>query len=128
MAQTKLTTGILARDPASCNAHIDIANLNQSGKRTVTVESYDWGVDCLWDQPVLIQPATKVSVGPHSLQSCSVLITNSTAQPGLNLAHFEVRVTVSDLKNVVVNCFALDANGKVVVGNTVLHRSLVEIV
>jgi hypothetical protein len=127
MAQKKLSTGILVRDPASFNAHIDIANLNQSDKRKVMVEVYDWGIDQLWDKPVLVEPAVSVTMGPHSLSSFPVLITQSTAQPGSNLSHYEVRVTVSDIKNVVVNCFATDYSGKVIAGNTVLHNSLVEI-
>jgi hypothetical protein len=41
--------------------------------------------------------------------------------------HYEVRITVSDIKNVVVNCFAIDFSGKIITGNTVLHNGLVEI-
>jgi hypothetical protein len=64
---------------------------------------------------------------PYTLRSFIALINQSTAQPELNLAHYEVCVTVFDIKNVVVNCFALDSNGHMIAGNTVLHNSLVEI-
>lgn len=49
------------------------------------------------------------------------------AQPGSNLVHYGVRITVSDIKNVVVNCFAIDSSGKIIAGNTVLHNDLVEV-
>jgi hypothetical protein len=129
MAQTKLSTGLLLRDPASVAAHVDVGNLNQSAKRNVSVEVFDWGVDQIWDtpKPVPVSPSSTVTIGPHTLRSFLAAITQSTAQPGLNLAHFEVRVTVSNIQNVVVNCFATDSSGKVITGNTVLHNSLVEI-
>jgi hypothetical protein len=129
MAQTKLSTGILVRNPASFNAHVDIGNLNQSAKRNVSVEILDWGVDQLWDtpKPVPVSPSGTVTIGPHTLRSFIALITQSTAQPGLNLAHYEVRVTVSNITNVVVNCFAIDSSGNIITGNTVLHNNLVEI-
>jgi hypothetical protein len=46
MAQNKiLSTGVLARDPSSFHAHVDIANIDRALSRTVTVEIFDWGVD-----------------------------------------------------------------------------------
>jgi hypothetical protein len=44
MARTKLSTGILARDRSSFNAHIDIANFS-AFDQTMKVEVFDWGVD-----------------------------------------------------------------------------------
>jgi len=129
MAQTKLSTGILLRDPATFNVHVDVVNLNQNSDRKVTVEIFDWGVDQLWDKPkpVSVSPSGATVVGPHTLRSFLALITQSTAQPSLALSHYEVRITVSDIKNVVVNCFAIDFSGHVITGDTVLHSGLVEI-
>ena len=113
MAQTKLSTGILVRDSESSNAHIDVGNLSSVAKK-VKVEVFDWGVDQLWDKPkpVPVSPSEAITVGPHTLRSFIALITQSTAQPTLNLAHYEVRVTVSSTTNIVVNCFAINGNGK----------------
>lgn len=129
MAQTKLSTGILVRAPEAFNAHVDVGNLNQSGNRRVKVEIFDWGVDQLWDEPkpVTVDPSGSVTIGPHTLRSFLAEITQSTTQPGLNLLHYEVRITVSNIKNVVVNCFALGSNGRIIMENTMLHNSLVEI-
>ena len=128
MAQKILSTGVLVRD-ATVNAHIEVCNLSQSGNREVMVEIFDWGVDQLWDkpEPVLVSPPGRVTVGPHTFRSFIALITDSTAQPGTRLSHYEVRITVSNIKDVVVNCFAIDSSARVITGNTVLHAGLVEI-
>jgi hypothetical protein len=128
MARTKLSTGILARDRSSVNAHIDIANFSAS-ERTIEVVLSDWGVDQLWEEPtpIPVTPAGSITVAPNSLRSFLAVITRSTAQPAQQLAHYEVRVTVSDIEDVVVNCFALDGDGNVVTGNTVMHGGLVRI-
>lgn len=128
MARTHLSTGILARDRSSVNVHIDVANLS-AFERTIRVELYDWGVDQLWKEPIPIPvtPTGNISIAPNSLRSFLAPIAQSTAQPAQLLAHYEVRATVSDIEDVVVNCFALDNDGSVIPGNTVLHNSLVRI-
>jgi hypothetical protein len=128
MAQTKLSTGILLRDPDSFNAHIDVGNLSSAAKK-VKVEIFDWGVDQLWDKPkpVPVSPSGTINVGPHTLRSFIALITQATTQPTLNLVHYEVRVTVSSATSIVVNCFAINSNGKIVTANTVLHHALVKL-
>jgi hypothetical protein len=128
MSRTTLSTGILARDRSSVNAHIDIANFSAS-ERTMEVVLFDWGVDQLWEEPtpIPVTPAGSITVAPKSLRSFLALITQSTAQPAQQLAHYEVRVTVSDIEDVVVNCFALDGDGNVIAGNTVMHAGLVKI-
>ena len=130
MAQSKiLSTGVLVRDPASFNAHIDVVNLDPVVSQTVTVEILDWGVNQLWSNPtpVPVIPSGAITIGPHTHQSFLALITQSTAQPSLALALYEIRITIPDDPQLVVNCFALDANDKVVEGNTVLHEELVEV-
>jgi len=128
MAQMTLSTGILLRDPASFNAHVDVGNFSAS-RQIIEVEMWDWGVDQEWDAPkqIPVSPSGAVIVNPNTLRSFLAVITQSTAQPSLNLSHYEVRVKVSDGKNVVVNCFAIEAGGAIVPGNTVLHKQLVEI-
>jgi hypothetical protein len=94
----------------------------------VTTEILDWGVDQLWSNPMLVPVRSgPVTIGPHTHQSFTALITQSTAQPGLALSLYEIRVTVPDVPQLVVNCFAHDANGEIIEGNTVLHEELVEI-
>jgi hypothetical protein len=126
----KLTTGVISRDPSSFNAHIHICNLDKSAKIKASVEVFDWGVDQMWDAPapVSVIPSGTVSLGPHTHHSFISLINQSTAQPSLLLGHYEVRITVSSLKNVVINCYAVDSFGKLVPGNTVNHKELVELV
>jgi hypothetical protein len=95
----------------------------------IEVELFDWGVDQLWKEPkpIPVTPAGSISVAPNSLRSFLAPIAQSTAQPAQQLAHYEVRATVSDIEGVVVNCFALDGDGNVITGNTVLHNGLVRI-
>lgn len=129
MGQKTLSTGVLLRSKASINAHVDVVNLSQSDKRKVKVEIFDWGVDQLWSnpKPVPVSPSGSVTIGPHTLHSFLASITQSTTQPTLELLHYEIRITVSDIKNVVVNCFAHDSSGKIIMENSVLHNGLVEI-
>jgi hypothetical protein len=128
MAQIALSTGVLLRDPVSFNAHVDIGNFS-SNKQMVEVEIWDWGVDQEWDTPtpIPVSPSGAIIVNPNTLRSFLAVITHSAAQPSQNLSHYEVRVKVSEVKNVVVNCFAIKAGGEIVLGNTVLHKNLVEI-
>ena len=128
MAQVTLSTGILARDPLSFNAHVDVGNFSPS-RQMIEVQIWDWGVDQEWDapMPIPVSPSGPVILNPNSLRSFLAVITQSTVQPSLTLSHYEVRIVVSETKNVVVNCFAIEAGGTIVVGNTVLHKSLVEL-
>lgn len=128
MAQITLSTGILLRDPSSFNAHVDVGNFSP-GRQMVEVAIWDWGVDQEWDtpKPIPVSPSGAVIVNPNSLRSFLAVITQSTVQPTQTLSHYEIRITLSETKNVVVNCFAIEAGGTVVVGNTVLHKSLVEL-
>src|SRR6516164_3072435 len=124
MAQNKiLSTGVLVRDPASFNAHVDVVNVDPALSQTVAVEILDWGVDQVWSKPtpVPVNPSGPVTVGPHTHQSFIALITQSTAQPSLALSLYEIRVTIPDDPQLVVNCFARDASGRIIEGNTVLH-------
>jgi hypothetical protein len=130
MAQNKiLSTGVLVRDPASFNAHVDVVNVDPALSQTVAVEILDWGVDQVWSKPtpVPVNPSGPVTVGPHTHQSFIALITQSTAQPSLALSLYEIRVTIPDDPQLVVNCFARDASGRIIEGNTVLHADLAEV-
>ena len=42
------------------------------------------------------------------------------------LALYEIRITIPDDCQLVVNCFALDAKGKIIEGDTVLYKQLAE--
>jgi hypothetical protein len=123
------STGVLVKDPASFNAHVDIMNIDPALSQTVTVAIFDWGVDQQWSNPtpVPVSPPGPVTIGPHTHQSFIALISQSTAQPGLALSMYEIRVTVPDVPQLVVNCFAHDASGNIIEGNTVRHDELVEI-
>lgn len=130
MAQSKiLSTGVMVRDPASFNAHVDIVNVDPALSQTVSVEILDWGVDQVWNNPtpVPVNPSSPVTIGPRTHQSFISLITQSTAQPGLALALYEIRITIPDDSQLVANCFAVDADGKIIEGDTVLHEELVEV-
>jgi hypothetical protein len=124
-----LSTGVLVRDPASFNAHVEVVNLDPNDTHTVIVEIFDWGVDQLWNnpQPVPVSPSGPVDIGPHTNQAFIALITQATTQPGLNLVHYEIRITLPRDKDLVVNCFAIDLNERIIEGNTVCHRELVEV-
>jgi hypothetical protein len=54
-------------------------------------------------------------------------MTQSTTQPGTGLELYEVRVTVDNAKDVVVNCFAVNEGGESFAGKTVWHKDLVAI-
>jgi hypothetical protein len=125
----KLSTGVLVRDPTSVNAHVDVVNLDPDDSRTVTVEIFDWGVDQLWNdpKPVLVSPSGPTAIGPHTNQAFLAEITQATTQPGFILAHYEIRITVPTDKDVVVNCFALDSDGRIIPVNTVIHKNLIEV-
>jgi hypothetical protein len=125
----KLSTGVLVREPASVNAHVDVVNLHPDDSRTVTVEIFDWGVDQLWNdpKPVPVTPSGPTAIGPHTNRSFLAGITQSTTQPGFVLAHYEIRITVPSDQDVVVNCFVTDSDGRIILGNTVLHKNLIEV-
>jgi hypothetical protein len=66
-----LYTGVLVRDPASFNAHVDVVNIDPALSQTVAVEVLDWGVDQLWSNPtaVPVSPSGPVTIGPHTHRS-----------------------------------------------------------
>jgi hypothetical protein len=125
-----LSTGVLLREPASFNAHVEVVNLDPNDTHTVKVEIFDWGVDQVWNdpKPVPVSPSGSTAIGPHTNQSFIALINQSTTQPTLKLSHYEVRITLPRDKDIVVNCFAIEAGGRIIEVNTVRHRDLVEVV
>ena len=125
-----LSTGVLVRDPASFNAHVEVVNLNPIDMHTVKVEIFDWGVDQLWNdpKPVPVNPSGPTTIGPHTNQTFIALIDQSTTQPTQNLSHYEIRITLPRDKDLVINCFAIEAGGRIIEVNTVRHRELVEVV
>jgi hypothetical protein len=120
-----LSTGVLVRDPTSFNAHVEVVNLHPNDTHTVTVEIFDWGVDQVWNdpKPVPVSPSGPTAIGPHTNQAFLALITQA-------ITHYEIRITLPRNKPLVVNCFAIDfeSGGRIIDGNTVRHRELVEVV
>ena len=56
MARRKtLSTGVLVRDPASFNAHVNVVTLDPVVSQTVSVEILDWGINQLWSNPTPVQ-------------------------------------------------------------------------
>ncbi|HEY6345517.1 MAG TPA: hypothetical protein VIY49_28805 [Bryobacteraceae bacterium] len=129
MPNKVLSTGVLIRDPASFNANVTVVNTGTSTGQTAQVEIFDWGVEQVWSKPtpVPISPSAAVAVGAHTQQDFIALITRSTAQPGLNLTLYEIRITLPANSPLIVNCFAIDEQGSLIAANTVLHAQLVAI-
>jgi hypothetical protein len=127
MPNTTLTTGVMLRDGGAFNANITVVNLDPKLQRTVTVQIFDWGVEQLWSAPapVPIDPTGATIVGPHTQRAFIALITQSTTQPSLPLSLYEIRVTVNNINDLVVNCFAVDNNGVSIPGKTVWHKDLI---
>ena len=74
-----------------------------------------------------VSPSTAVAIGAHTQQDFIALITQSTAQPTLNLVLYEIRITLPANSPLIVNCFAINGQGSLVAVNTVLHAQLVPI-
>jgi hypothetical protein len=119
-----LSTGVLVRDPALSTVHVDVVNLAANDRHTVTVEVFDWGVDQLWNdpQPVLVHPAGPTAIGPHTNQAFLAITPQA-------MTHYEIRITLPRDTPLVVNCSAIDfeSGGRIIAGNTVRHRELVEV-
>ena len=120
-----LLTGVLVRDPALSNAHVDVVNLAPNDTHTVTVEIFDWGVDQLWNdpKPIPVSPSGPTAIGPHTNQAFLALITQA-------ITHYEIRITLPRDKPLIVNCSAIDfqSGGRIIAGNTVRHTELAEVV
>ncbi len=129
MPQKVLSTGVLIRDPASFNANVTVVNTGAATGQTAKVEIFDWGVEMVWSNPtpVPVGPSTTVAIGAYTQQDFGALITQSTAQPALNLVLYEIRITLPEGSPLIVNCFAIDEQGNVIAANTVLHSQLVAI-
>jgi hypothetical protein len=129
MPNKVLSTGVLIRDPASFNANVTVVNTGATTGQTAKVEIFDWGVEQLWSKPtpVPVSPSTAVAIGAHTQQDFIALITQSTAQPTLNLVLYEIRITVPAKSPLIINCFAINAQDGIVAANTVLHAQLVAI-
>lgn len=129
MPNKVLSTGVLIRDPSSFNANVTVVNPGATIGQTAQVEIFDWGVEQLWSKPtpVPVSPSAAVAIGAHTQQDFIALITQSTAQPSLNLVLYEIRITLSAKGPLIVNCFAINPQGGLVAANTVLHSQLVAI-
>ena len=90
MPNKVLSTGVIIRDPASFNANVTIVNTGNTAGQTATVEIFDWGVEDAWSTPtpVPVGPQASAAIGAHTQHDFGALITQSTAQPGLNLVLF----------------------------------------
>jgi hypothetical protein len=124
MALSKiLSTGVLAPDSQIEGAEVDVVNINPTLSEIVTVETFDWGTDPISNKPtpVPVTPSGSVTIGPHTHQSFTVAPSFFSFLP----RHFyEIRVTIPDGRQLLINCFALGTNGRVIEGNTVLTRGV----
>jgi hypothetical protein len=129
MPNRVLSTGVLIRDPASFNANVTVVNTGATTGQTAKVEIFDWGVEQVWSKPtpMPVSPSTAVAIGAHTQQDFIALITQSTAQPTLNLVLYEIRITLPTNSPLLINCFAINGQGSLVAANTVLHAQLVAI-
>jgi hypothetical protein len=127
MPHTTFSTGVMLRDGGAFNGNITVLNLDPEVQRTVTVEIFDWGVEQLWSTPapVPVEPSGATTVAPHTQRAFIALITQSTTQPQLPLELYEVRVTVDNVNDLIINCFAVDNNGASIPAKTVWHKDLV---
>lgn len=106
-----------------------IVNTGATTGQTAKVEIFDWGVEQLWSKPtpVPISPSTAVAIGDHTQQDFIALITQSTAQPSLNLVLYEIRITLPANSPRIVNCFAINAQGSLLAAKTVLQAQLLAV-
>ena len=127
MSDIVLSTGVMLRDADAFNANITVLNLDPLVQRTVTVEIFDWGVEQLWSTPaqVTVGPSGATTIAPHTQRAFISLITQSTTQPALRLELYEIRVTVDNIKDVIINCFVVDNTGTSIPAKTVWHKDLV---
>jgi hypothetical protein len=99
-------------------------NIDPTLTQTVTVEALEWGVDQISSNPtpVRVNPSGPVTIGPH---------THQYFTPSLSFvpprSFYEIRVTIPDRSQLVVNCFADDGNGNIIEGNTVLHQEWADV-
>jgi hypothetical protein len=129
MAHTVLSTGVMIRESDAFNANVVVVNLDPKKDRNVTVEIFDWGVEQLWSAPqaISVSPSGATTVGPHTQRAFIALITQSTTQPGTSLILYEIRVTVDDIKDVVINCYAITNGDQTIPAKTYKHNDLVVI-
>lgn len=111
-----LSTGVLKKDPANVDAHIEVTNLTNCPIR-VCVLAYDWDTN----------PPTALAVVPGSP---FVIPANSNQYFNVDLTgvfdHYEIRLSVPS-GDVIANVFALNANGTLIASNRVLFKDLVQV-
>lgn len=113
------STGVIKRDVSSIDAHIEIANLTREPVQ-VCVFAFDWDTNPPIAIPVI--PGSPIVIRPNNNQAFDVSLTGVQD-------HYEIRISLPDcyenFENVIANVFALDINGNVITGNTVLFKDLV---
>ena len=129
MHKTVLSTGVIIRGSDEFNANITVLNLDPVNRRTVTIEIFDWGVEQLWSNATTlpIQPTGPTTIDPNTQRDFVALITESTARPGEPVVLYEIRATVDEIADVVINCYAVASNGQPIAGKTIRHNDLVVI-
>ena len=118
-----LSTGVLRVEPGTVTAVVNLANLDNR-RHQVRVEVWNWS---LFSNP----PLLPVLIGNNvPVTFPYVLEPNHLAVMYANLAgvlFYEIRVTYSDNKNIITNCFGRSGTLAAQEGNTVLDHQLVQI-
>lgn len=122
-----LSTGVLTREPLTVSAVVNIVNLDPNTSRKITVQVWDWSsFDAPIQLPVLIGNNVPV-VFPYTLDPnhLSVMYADLNAA---NVSLYEIRITHSDDRDVIANCFGRSAAPYTSQeGNTVLQHQLIEV-
>lgn len=122
-----LSTGVLAVEPDTISAVINIVNLNKSGFEGVEVEVWDWSS---YDNPVKLTVYYYDNVPvpfPYSLGAQNLAVFYSDLNAA-NVTLYEIRIIYSGDPNVIFNCFGRSVPPYTSQeGNTVLQGSLIKL-
>lgn len=109
-----LSTGVIKKDVANVDAHIEIVNLT-SRTIEICVLAFNWDANPSTALPVV--PGNPFVIPANSNQPFDVSLKCVTNQ-------YEIRLSIP-AGDVIANVFALNSENKVVAGNTVLFEDLI---
>lgn len=118
-----LSTGVLRVEPGTVSAVVNLVNLDNR-RHQVRVEVWNWSLYSIPTLlPVLIGDDVPVSF-PYVLEpnNLAVMYANLTG-----VLFYEIRVSYSENKNIITNCFGRSGTLAAQEGNTVLDYQLVQI-
>lgn len=111
-----LSTGVIKKDSANIDAHIEITNLSNLPIR-VCILAFDW--DTNPPTALMAVPGSPIVIPGNSNQFFNVDLTGVSD-------HYEIRLSIP-AGDVTANVFALSGTGSVIAGNTVLFENLIPI-